>query len=53
MASKFVAQKIKDAADASRRGDAQATRRHLEHAVAEDPNGLKDLCDLADRMTGR
>lgn len=43
--SRFLREQIKQATAASAAGDGEAVRRHLEHAVAEDPDALRHIAD--------
>lgn len=51
MPSRFLRDQIAKASDASARGDADAVRRHLDHAVAEDPHALDHIKAELDRKT--
>jgi hypothetical protein len=41
--SRFLREQIRAAAEAGARGDGKAVRRHLDHAVAEDPDALRHI----------
>ncbi|WNV83695.1 hypothetical protein [Umezawaea sp. Da 62-37] len=51
--SKFVIDRVNEAIAAGDRGDAKACRQALDHAVAEDPDGLQAMRDLADQHPGK
>ncbi|PRY43305.1 hypothetical protein [Umezawaea tangerina] len=51
--SDFVVTKVKQAIAAGDRGDAMACRQALDHAVAEDPDGLQAMRDLADQYPSK